>query len=107
MNARVKLKDKLSNRQREEIDALIHEEYDRVANEHAESVVQRVVKLFCQAMYEEFHWTAAGFQRVVDRVYKVDAESGENHELMSHIDKNLDKLGYHFPHEDPEKWEVQ
>ena len=107
MNARVKKRDTLSKKQQKEIDELIREEYDRVSEEHADGVARRVVKLFCQAMYEEYIWTAAGFQRVVERVYKVDAESGENHELMSHIDQNLDRLGYHFQHEDPEKWVVQ
>lgn len=107
MNARVKKRDTLSKRQLQEIDALIREEYDRVADEHADGVTQRVVKLFCQVIYEEYRWSAKGFQRVIDRVVAIDASSSENHELMSHIDQNLDRLGYHFPHEDPEKWVVQ
>lgn len=107
MNARINPRDALSKRQIEAMKQLAIEEYQKHAEQIGDEIARRIIKLCAQAMYEVYGWNSHGFQRVVDRVMSLDNESDTNRDLMSHIDRNLDKLGYKFEHENPDKWVVK
>lgn len=107
MNARVKTKDRLSKRQIEELTKVATEEYQKHSSDHAEGVARRLVKLFAQAMYETYGWTANGFSKVIDRVMELDKSADQTTDFMSHIDQNLKRLGYNMEPEDPSKWVIK
>lgn len=107
MNARVKAKDRLSKRQIEELTKVAAEEYQKRSSDHAEGVARRLVKLFAQAMYETYGWTANGFSKVIDRVMELDKSADQTTDFMSHIDQNLKRLGYDMEPEDPSKWVIK
>ena len=104
MNARVKIRDRLSKRQLDELTEVAEEEYQKRMDQYGKDVVRRVIKLFCQAMYETRKWGANGFLPVVRKVIELDSQCDENPELMSHIEQNCKRLGYNFEDEDPENW---
>ena len=107
MKARIPQKDGISKTQMKMLKEIATEEYAKVSTEHGEGVARRVIKLMAQAMNEEYGWGPKGFQRVIDRALKLDAESDKRTDFMSHIDQNLKRLGYSFPYEDSEKWVVK
>jgi hypothetical protein len=107
MNARVKTKDRLSKRELNELTELAVQEYQKRMDQYGEDVVRRVIKLFCQAMYETRKWGTNGFLPVVRKVIELDKQCDDNPELMSHIEQNLKRVGYDFEDEDPEKWVMQ
>lgn len=107
MNAWVKPRNRISQKQLDELTAIAAEEYQKRSSEHGEGVARRMVKLFAQAMYETYGWNANGFRRVIERVKELDSTADQSTDFMSHIDQNLARLGYTIDPEDPDKWVIK
>lgn len=100
MNARIKLKNKLSNKQRADIEAYVREVHQNEAVNNA----RRLVKIFCVALNQRFGFGHDRLAVLLGEVDNLAEKQKDDPVFWSHIDREvIEYLKLPFEPEDYEK----
>lgn len=95
MNARIRPKDQVTNKQKKVVAEYLKEEQER----QAKDVMRRWYKLMCTSLNDDFGFGKERLLRLIDRISKLAEEHITDEVFWEHMDKRLEQMGVQFEKE--------
>ena len=96
MKSRIKLQDKISNKQKADIRKYCANEMRKQQKEYT----RRMIKTFCVVMNKEFKFGAGRCLKALAKIEELSYQRDNDEVFWTHIDKALEQIGLTFPPED-------
>ena len=99
MNARIRLSDRMSNKQKADIEAYAK----KVARSESEANLRRILKIVCIALHEKFGFGRDRLMTVINEVGIISETRKDDEVFWYHVDREMKALKLDFDPEDYER----
>lgn len=99
MNARIRLSDRMSNKQKADIEAYAK----KVARSESEANLRRILKIVCIALHEKFGFGRDRLMTVINEVGIISETRKDDEVFWYHVDREMKALKLDFEPEDYER----
>ena len=99
MKARLRLQDKLSNKQKKDIDLYCSESLRKQQTD----LVRRMTKIFCVVLNQQFGFGKDRCYKAINAFNELSNRRDYDEVFWTHVDRLLEHIGLNFPQEDYEK----
>lgn len=99
MNARIRLFDRMSNKQKADIEAYAK----KVARSESEANLRRILKIVCIALHEKFGFGRDRLMTVINEVGIISETRKDDEVFWYHVDREMKALKLDFDPEDYER----
>lgn len=99
MNARIRLSDKMSNKQKENVKQFCSIEMRKQQKAYS----RRMIKIFCIALHEVFGFGMERCSRIIAEINRLSTKRDKDEVFWYHVDRELEQMGLTFQSEDYEE----
>lgn len=99
MNARIRLSDRLSNKQKADIETYAKQ----VARSESEANLRRIMKIVCIALHEKFGFGRDRLTAMLKEVGDISETRKDDEVFWYHVDREMQALNLDFEPEDYER----